>query len=135
MKFLAFVAALLALPIGAAAGAEVTTTVDGVTIPFTSVARRDQYLAMLRAGKNVFITPKPPFPYAVKRQRLYGQGVVRATFTRPGRPTSVQMIRSTGSSLLDENTRTYAAANWLLPRHSRGFPQTKDVPIVYVSSR
>lgn len=71
-------------------------------------------------------TPAPPCPYQARAAHLSGAGVARATFNDQGHCSSVSIVQSTGSGILDSNTISWAEAHWTGPANS-----TKDVPVSY----
>ncbi len=72
-------------------------------------------------------TPVPPYPYQAVRARLEGSGTAKVSFDETGKAISVTMVKSTGSSVLDDNTIAYGFANW---RSMRG-KMTSFVPVAY----
>lgn len=71
-------------------------------------------------------TPKPPYPFQARVAKLTGSGICRVTFDAAGRVMGAVMIQSIGNTLLDNNTASYARANW------SGQPNSvADVPVTY----
>ena len=62
--------------------------------------------ATMRAAKAMALyAPRPEYPYEARRQRITGSGVaVLSVDFATGQVTDVQMIRSTGSAVLDNAT-------------------------------
>lgn len=71
-------------------------------------------------------TSKPPYPYQARAARLQGSGSVRVTFDGSGHVSSAVIEQSVGSGILDNNTISYAKANWTGPPNT-----TTTVPITY----
>ena len=72
-------------------------------------------------------TPKPPYPYQARSGHVEGAGAVRVIFGESGRPSSVTVVQTTGSELLDGNTVQWAQEHWSGP------PNTAlTVPIRYM---
>jgi TonB family protein len=59
--------------------------------------------------------PKPPYPQPARLAHLQGSGSIRITFDGAGRVSSAAMVQSVGSVILDDNTLSYARANWQGP--------------------
>ena len=59
--------------------------------------------------------PKPPYPYALRSQRIQGVAKLRITTDSTGRVSDVVILRSTGNSSLDANTIERVRAEWSGP--------------------
>ena len=83
----------------------------------------------LRVAKVVALNAPPQeYPYEARRQRMVGSGVARLTIDMTaGRVTDVQMVRSTGSAVLDNATLS-GLRRW---RFKLGEGPVIDVPITF----
>ena len=73
-------------------------------------------------------TPAIPYPYSARANPLHGSGSVRVTFDARGKAISAEMTRSTGNSVLDEATTSFARANWT---STGGGCSTIEVPVAF----
>ncbi len=73
-----------------------------------------------------WLTPQPPYPYAVRAAHVQGSGSVRITTDGSGRVTNVSVAQSTGNALLDDNTSQFARQAWSGPPNA-----SVTVPITY----
>jgi TonB family protein len=64
------------------------------TSPTTSGSSRQQ--------RKIVYAPQPSYPFAAKQARLRGTGRFRIKFSADGRALGVDIVRSTGSSVLDQ---------------------------------
>ncbi len=68
-----------------------------------------------RKANGAWKTPAPIYPAATVQARIVGQGEVCVTTDRKGFVREAYMTRSTGSSILDDYTITFARAAWRGP--------------------
>ena len=59
--------------------------------------------------------PKPPYPYALRSQRIQGVARIKITTDSTGRVSDAVILKSTGNSSLDENTIQRVRAEWSGP--------------------
>ena len=57
-------------------------------------------------------TPIPAYPASALKAKITGRGICQITFDASGHAESVLMTRSTGSTVLDQNTLAFAQAHW-----------------------
>ena len=78
----------------------------------------------LKVGPAGWKTPKPPYPYQARAAHLTGVSTVRITSDASGHISSVVIVKSAGSGLLDSNTQSFIKANWVGPANAT---YTKEV--------
>jgi TonB family protein len=77
---------------------------------------------------SVMYAPRPAYPYEARRQRMTGSGIALLTVDPAvGNVTSVRMMQSCGSVILD-NATLDALRRW---RFKRGSALSVEVPITY----
>jgi TonB family protein len=72
--------------------------------------------------------PKPSYPFAALSRRIAGTCHIRVTFDSSGAASELTINQSSGSSLLDTNTREFVLSHWKNPQLAGG---TYNFPIVY----
>jgi TonB family protein len=80
----------------------------------------------IRAGTNQL--PRPPYPMQAFRSRIEGTVLYRVSFDASGTVDSVEVVKSSGSAILDNETRHYMLQNWHDPEFAG---QSGTVPIVF----
>lgn len=60
-------------------------------------------------------TPHPPYPAQARMSHVTGTTVVRYTTDASGSISSVAIVKSAGSAILDSNTQSYVKMNWKGP--------------------
>ena len=70
--------------------------------------------------------PKPVYPPALRLAHVQGSGSVRVTTDGSGRVVAAVIVRSTGSTVLDDQTCQTAKLRWSGPPDA-----TTTVPITY----
>lgn len=75
--------------------------------------------------ENAISTPQPDYPLAARQNRIQGSGIFRLVLTKDGRVDSIQVIKSTGSKLLDDAAEK-ALRLW---RFKPGVMQDVRIPI------
>lgn len=98
--------------------------------PNTTVTVPIYYQLSKSATKTLvhYHTPAIPYPYVARANHIHGSGSVQVTFDERGKAITAKMTRSTGSSVLDEATTSYAKANWT---STGGERSTVEVPVLY----
>ena len=61
---------------------------------------------------NPFFTPHPPYPQNARQQFIRGSLTVRITYGAQGGPVRTELLRSSGSALLDGYTADYIRLHW-----------------------
>ena len=79
-----------------------------------------------RAGTPLWITPKPPYPGAMRSARLQGTTTVRIVTDADGNAATVVIVRSAGNASLDRYTQTYVREFWKGPANA-----TRTTEFVY----
>ena len=77
--------------------------------------------------------PRPAYPWLARQRHIEGRVLLRVRVEADGRPTGVEVVRSSGFALLDESARA-ALAHWtFLPARSEGVavPAEVEVPIAF----
>ena len=77
--------------------------------------------------------PRPAYPWLARQRHIEGRVLLRVRVDADGRPTGVDVVRSSGFALLDESART-ALARWTFhPARSEGgaVPTEVEVPIAF----
>ncbi len=69
---------------------------------------------------------RPPYPYQARAAHLQGSGSVHVVFDGSGHVSSAEIVQSVGSGILDNNTVSYAKANWTGPPNT-----SATAPITY----
>lgn len=59
-----------------------------------------------------FQTPRPPYPYQARAIGAQGSGSIKVTFDENGKVVKAEMAKTTGYKVLDQNSLSYARANW-----------------------
>ena len=62
--------------------------------------------------ENPFFTPHPPYPQNARQQFIRGSLTVRVTYGAQGGPVQTELLRSSGSALLDGYTADYIRLHW-----------------------
>ena len=105
-----------------------TVAVALLLVPIAS----ERSLAASDKSKNsakVFEAPRPKYPYAARKRRLEGSGVLLINVdVETGRVRSVRMLKSTGHKLLDDSALE-AFAKWRF--RPRAVPSKVKVPIKF----
>jgi TonB family protein len=83
-------------------------------------------VAQLRVGNGG--APAPRYPMEALRSHIQGTVVASITFDGDGRPADVEIVSSSGSSVLDENTRHWILENWHIPEYAG---RITSVPVRY----
>ena len=63
-------------------------------------------------------TPKPPYPAQARMSHVQGTTTVRITTDASGNVSSVVIVKSAGSAILDNSTQGYVRNNWKGPPNS-----------------
>lgn len=71
-------------------------------------------------------TPKPSYPVAAIRDRIWGAGVFDVRTGADGHVDAVTIVSSTGSKVLDENTIRFARNHWTGPANTH-----REIPAIY----
>ena len=71
-------------------------------------------------------TPRPPYPTQARMSHLTGTTTVRVTTDASGSVSSVQILKSAGSAILDSSTQGFVKMNWKGPPNS-----TRDTSFDY----
>ena len=97
--------------------------------PNTKVAVPIDYQLAKKPKAAVRVSvPMPPYPYQARAANTQGSGTVKVTFDETGKVVSAVMTKSTGSSILDDNSINYALRNW---HCTGGEKRTVVVPVAY----
>ena len=59
-----------------------------------------------------FLTPHPPYPLQARASHAEGRVTVRVTWAADGHVKEAVVVKSSGSGILDSNTREYIKAKW-----------------------
>lgn len=107
-----------------------------VATPDTTEAgggERDEPLVESRYDVAALNNPKPPYPLAARRLGVEGRVVVRVHVLADGRCANAQLVRSSGSALLDDSALTTVRRWHFLPATRGGTPvaASVDVPISF----
>jgi TonB family protein len=62
--------------------------------------------------------PQPPYPQQARTIYIQGSSKVRVSFDDMGHVSSVTIVQSAGSAILDSNTESYARKEWRGPANS-----------------
>jgi TonB family protein len=76
-------------------------------------------------------TPQPDYPSSARQRRIQGSGVFRLSLTNTGEVASIQVLKSTGSQILDAAAEK-ALRKW---RFKPGIAKKVNVPINFLLSR
>ena len=71
--------------------------------------------------------PPPPYTRAVRASQVTGTTTVRITTDAVGRVSNVVIVKTTGSSALDNHTSSYVRNNWHGPPNA-----SRTTEFVYV---
>jgi TonB family protein len=94
--------------------------------PELSAAERAEY------KKAIVSNPQPVYPTIARQKRIQGRGMFRLNVAKDGRVDSIQIVKSTGSKILDDSAEK-ALRQW---RFKPGAMTGKiNVPIDFVLSR
>ena len=85
-------------------------------------------LSAAEARRITVSTPQPDYPYDARRNRIEGRGVFKLVLTKAGEVGSIQVLKSTGSKILDDAAEK-ALRQW---RFKPGIVQRVNVPINFV---
>jgi TonB family protein len=80
------------------------------------------------AKAGTISAPQPDYPLAARQNRIQGSGIFRLVLTKDGQVDSIQVIKSTGSKLLDDAAEK-ALRQW---RFKPGVMQAVQIPINFV---
>ena len=115
-----------------------STATPGVPLanPETTEAaggERDEPLVESRYDVAALNNPKPPYPLAARRLGIEGRVVLRVHVLADGRCADVQLVRSSGSAVLDDSALTTVRRWRFLPATRAGTPvaASVDVPISF----
>ena len=91
---------------------------SGVSAQGLTSGKKGASLAGLGAGSRGWHIPKPAYTFALRGQRLQGVAKVRVATGSNGRVTEAVIVKSTGSTALDENTLSSIRSNWSGPANA-----------------
>ena len=88
-------------------------------------------LSAAEVKKIAVSTPQPDYPIDARLKRTGGGGVFKLVLTEKGKVASIQVLKSTGSKILDDAAEK-ALIQW---RFKPGFVRAVNVPINFVPRR
>jgi len=96
------------------------------TAPKATGTGESASVSRLVVGSSGF--PSPGYPYEAQVRRQTGTVLVSIQFDSSGSVSDVEVVRSSGSSTLDLNSRSFIRAHW---RNESFAGRRATVPIVY----
>jgi hypothetical protein len=73
------------------------------------------FLSVKSAHAQVFLLPKPDYPFQARKMHLQGSGAVTVTFSNYFQPpTKVEIAKSMGNSVLDFAMVDWARKKWVV---------------------
>jgi TonB family protein len=105
---------------------QVTAKPARYTAPDALGAGESNAVSALVVGSADF--PHPSYPFQALSAHVEGTVTIHVSFDSEGRASSVDIMGSSGSPILDASTRNYVLANWNSPRWAG---RDAIVPVVY----
>ena len=81
--------------------------------------RKPQTISLGRIASRVIDIPRPDYPVEARRQRLQGTGLYALHILPSGAVASVDVVRSTGSPILDQ-AAVFALRRWVYRQKPAG---------------
>ena len=82
-------------------------------------------------GFHGFLTPHPPYPEQARAAHVQGKVQVKISFAAAGNVETVEVLKSSGSELLDKNTSYYIKRYW---KNFTGKPASRIITLEYSPS-